>query len=727
MEKKGVSIQIGIIIPILFVLLLIPAIQAQELEQEEEILFGSGDMMMETPISELFSIAEEQGTVKVIVSLDVSFTPEGFFDAASIEEQRGSIQSAQQALIGELSSFLGPIESVPYSFKYIPSIAMTIDVATLEFLQASPRVRSVTEDIAVFPALALSIPVIGADKAWDLGFSGQGQTVAVLDTGVESSHTMLSGKVVDEACYSTTSSPNSSTLLCPNGSNQQIGPGAAAPCAGICSHGTHVAGIAAGGEFFSGPVKYEGVAKDSNVIAIQVFSKFEGRAQCDPFGIGWPDPCVKSYRSDQMKGLERVYDLRNTYDISSVNLSLGGGKYFSSCDTVSSAYKNIVDQLRSVNIPSIIASGNDGYTDAISFPACISSAISVGGTDNNDVLYVRSNNANFLDLVAPGVSIRSSIPGDNLQYKRGTSMAAPHVAGAWAVMKSADPSASIQDVLNSLKTTGVDVVDTRPGSTGSTYKRIQLDSALCDLDPAICPLRGFDISANPDQLSMSKGGSASSTITVSEFGGFTGTVDLGAVPSSVLDLDTTFSPVQVTIDSTNPSQTSTATVTSIRDSGTYSVEVKGVSGAVQERNSAVIDPIEVGCLIATAAFGSDMAPQVQLLRETRDNVLLETSSGSLFMEGFNAFYYSFSPTVAQWERDSPVFKEMVKATITPLITSLSILNYVDIDSEFEVVGYGMSVILLNISMYFLLPVLAVIRIKRFVKGKFIPNLKQGEY
>jgi len=683
--------------------------------------------MMETPISELFSIAEEQGTVKVIVSLDVSFTPEGFFDASSsIEEQRNAIRSTQQALIGELTSFLGPIDSVPYSFKFIPSIALTVDVATLEFLQASPLVLSVTEDIAVFPALARSIPVIGADKAWDLGFSGQGQTVAVLDTGVENSHTMLSGKVVDEACYSTTSSPNSSTTLCPNGSIEQIGPGAAAPCAGICSHGTHVAGIAAGGEFFSGPVKYEGVAKDSNVIAIQVFSKFDGRAQCDPFSLGWPDPCVKAYRSDQIKGLERVYNLRNTYDISSVNLSLGGGKYFSSCDTVSSAYKDIVDLLRSVNIPSIIASGNDGYTDAISFPACISSAISVGGTDNNDVLYVRSNNANFLDLVAPGVSIRSSIPGDSLQYKTGTSMATPHVAGAWAVMKSADPSASIQDVLNSLKTTGVDVVDTRPGSTGSTYKRIQLDSALCDLDPANCLPQGFDISANPDQLSMPKGGSASSTITVSEFGGFTGTVDLGAVPSSVLDLDTTFSPDQVTIDSTNPSETSTATVTSIRDSGTYSVEVKGVSGAVQERNSAVIDPIEVGCLIATAAFGSDMAPQVQLLRETRDNVLLETSSGSLFMEGFNAFYYSFSPTVAQWERDSPVFKEMVKATITPLITSLSILNYVDIDSEFEVVGYGMSVILLNISMYFLLPILAVIRIKRFVKGKFIPNLKQGE-
>jgi len=708
------------IIPLLFVLLLIP-VTSQAQESDEEILFGSGDMRMETPISDLAIIAEEQGTVKIIVSLDVTFTPEGFFDETFIEEQREVIKSAQEALIGEISGFLNLIDDVHYSFKYIPSIAMTVDAETLEFLQTHPLVSSITEDIAVFPVLALSIPVIGADIAWapPIGASGQGQTIAVLDTGVENSHTMLSGKIVEEACYSTTSS--SSTTLCPNGTSEQIGPGSAAPCTGICSHGTHVAGIAAGSEVFSGPVKYEGVAKDSNVLAIQVFSKFDSRAQCDPFGLGWPTPCVKSYRSDQIKGLERVYDLRNTYDISSVNLSLGGGKYFSSCDTVSPDYKNIVDQLRSVNIPSIIASGNDGYTDAISFPACISSAISVGGTDNNDVLYVRSNNANFLDLVAPGVLIRSSIPGDSLGYKTGTSMAAPHVAGAWAVMKSALPTASIQDVLDSLKSTGVDVIDTRPGSAGLTFKRIQLDGAVCDLlHGGPCPIgliRGFDILANPDQLSMPKGGSDSSTITVNEFGGFSGTVTLRPIESSPQDIKATFIPNPVTITSLTRSTTSTMTVTSIRDSGTYSVEVKGISGTVTERNSAFVDPVEVGCLIATATYGSDLAPQVQMLREIRDNVLLNTVSGSAFMEGFNAFYYTFSPTVATWEMENPTFKEAVKITITPLITSLSILTLVDIDSEVEVLTYGISMILMNIGMYFVLPVIIVTKLKsKFIKS-----------
>ena len=111
-----------------------------------------------------------------------------------------------------------------------------------------------------------------------------------------------------------------------------------------------------------------------------------------------------------------------------------------------------------------------------------------------------------------------------------------------------------------------------------------------------------------------------------------------------------------------------------------------------------------GCLIATATFGTELAPQVQQLRELRDNTLLQTKSGSDFMSGFNQFYYSFSPTVADWERQNPLFKEAVKIGITPLLTSLSILNYVDMDSEEEVLGYGISLILLNIGMYIVAPV-----------------------
>ena len=118
-----------------------------------------------------------------------------------------------------------------------------------------------------------------------------------------------------------------------------------------------------------------------------------------------------------------------------------------------------------------------------------------------------------------------------------------------------------------------------------------------------------------------------------------------------------------------------------------------------------------GCLIATAAFGSEMAPQVQFLREIRDNKVLQTESGSAFMTGFNQFYYSFSPAVADYERENPAFKETVKLALTPMLTSLAILNYVDIDSETEMLGYGIGIILLNIGMYFVAPAIIIIKIK----------------
>ncbi len=118
-----------------------------------------------------------------------------------------------------------------------------------------------------------------------------------------------------------------------------------------------------------------------------------------------------------------------------------------------------------------------------------------------------------------------------------------------------------------------------------------------------------------------------------------------------------------------------------------------------------------GCLIATAAYGSEMAPQIQFLREIRDNTVLQTESGSAFMTGFNQFYYSFSPTIADYERENPAFKETVKLALTPMLTSLAILNYVDIDSETEMLGYGIGIILLNIGMYFVAPAVIIMKIK----------------
>ncbi|RNJ79869.1 MAG: copper-binding protein, partial [Nitrosopumilus sp. B06] len=128
----------------------------------------------------------------------------------------------------------------------------------------------------------------------------------------------------------------------------------------------------------------------------------------------------------------------------------------------------------------------------------------------------------------------------------------------------------------------------------------------------------------------------------------------------------------------------------------------------QMEDPATPDTSGGGCLIATAAYGTELAPQVQQLRELRDNVVMGTESGSAFMAGFNDFYYSFSPGIADLERENPVFREMVKVSLTPLISSLSILNHAEIDSEAEMIGYGISLIVLNLGMYVGAPVFGIV-------------------
>jgi len=143
---------------------------------------------------------------------------------------------------------------------------------------------------------------------------------------------------------------------------------------------------------------------------------------------------------------------------------------------------------------------------------------------------------------------------------------------------------------------------------------------------------------------------------------------------------------------------------SIQGDGTQPLSIASTDKTTQEEGG--------GCLIATATFGSELAPQVQQLRELRDEIVLQTESGTAFMKQFNQFYYSFSPTIADFERENPVFKEAVKVTITPLLASLSILNHVDIDSEQEMLGYGIGIILMNIGMYFVAPAVVIHRLRK---------------
>ena len=253
---------------------------------------------------------------------------------------------------------------------------------------------------------------------------------------------------------------------------------------GSCDHGTVVAGIAAGTN-----ASFSGIAKDATLIAIQVFSRFDSVANC-----GSSTPCALTYTSDQILALQQVYALSSTYHIAAVNMSVGAGQFSSqsACDSGNAAIKAIIDTLRSANIPTIAASGNDGYTSSMAAPACLSSAISVGATfdvasySNNcagnnlgissvDAILCESDSASFLNLLAPGAEITSSIPGSGYQAWYGTSMAAPQVAGAWAIMKQKVPNLAVAAGLTALSSKGVMITDPR---NSIVKPRIQIDSAL---------------------------------------------------------------------------------------------------------------------------------------------------------------------------------------------------------------------------------------------------------
>ena len=211
------------------------------------------------------------------------------------------------------------------------------------------------------------------------------------------------------------------------------------------------------------------MAPNANIMSVQVFHRATG-TDCNGTGA---DPCTKGSTSDLIEGLERVYQLRNTRSFAAVNMSLGAGRFTRYCDTQFASLKASIDNLKAAGIATVIASGNDSFTDAVAFPACISSAITVGSTNDKDTIALNSNFSSMVDLLAPGVNITSSVPGGNFATKSGTSLAAPHVAGAWALLEERDPFKTVNGISYALRDTGELVKDTRAGGylywgTGST-------------------------------------------------------------------------------------------------------------------------------------------------------------------------------------------------------------------------------------------------------------------
>ena len=421
-------------------------------------------------IDRLFKRVHERNRIRVIVKLRTTgdYRPLGHVSASTMALRQSRIANAQRDL---LNSFAGEDIAHVKRFESIPYLAVSVNESALDRLVNNPQVVHVQEDKRIPLALDSSIPLIDGNLAWTRGYTGKGQTVAILDTGVDKTHSFLSGKVVSEACYSTNDPADGVTSLCPGGVEESTSVDSGVNCSYIatCNHGTHVAGIAAGN---SSDLK--GVAYDADIIAIQVFSGSDDSKTCEPD----IPPCMGVYFSDTIKGLERIFALRDTFNIASVNISLGGSPYTSHCDSDVPAMKEVIDNLASVGIATVIASGNGGENAAISIPACISSAVSVGSVTGLDEVSDFSNVASFLDILAPGDSITSSVPGDAYGTDSGTSMATPHVAGAWAVMREKYPTATVHEIWTALLLTGATIDDERSGAEVSGMKRVDLDAAL---------------------------------------------------------------------------------------------------------------------------------------------------------------------------------------------------------------------------------------------------------
>jgi len=420
----------------------------------------------------------QAGRVRVLIELKLpsKHVPEASLrTTAEILAQRQAIAARAARLLSRLPA--GSHRTIR-RYPTVPFVAIEVTPAALEALdRPNTELLRVMDDAILTPVLADSVPLIEADQAWANGFDGSGTTIAVVDSGVDSTHPFLAGKVVEEACYSSTV-PGVSETFCPNGLDEQIGDGAAAPCSlDDCIHGTHVAGIAAGTDPTNSQ-QPSGVAKGARVMAVQVFSRI-----VDPASCGGTAPCVGAFTSDIIAGLERVYSIAvaGQQNIAAVNLSLGGGLFEAACDD--QPYKPIIDNLRAIGIASVVAAGNSGWPFGLSTPACVSSAVSVGSTTKTDTVSSFSNASTFLSLFAPGESITSSVPGGSYQPLSGTSMAAPHVAGAWGVIKQAVPEASVTTVLDAMKATGLPITDTRFWffGPGATVPRVRLFEALSSL------------------------------------------------------------------------------------------------------------------------------------------------------------------------------------------------------------------------------------------------------
>ncbi len=338
------------------------------------------------------------------------------------------------------------------------------------------------------------------------GVTGIGTSIVIIDTGVDAHHpaflnpTTGESRIVREACFSNIS--GTAVSICPDGTSTDTTNlndiGSATPCSiAHCDHGTHVAGIAAAGEYTYNGKTIRGVAPDANIIAIQVFSR-DDSDPASPTLFTTDIELIAAYEY-----LARLVDY-NTLTVAAINMSLGTDTLYTNTEDCDNDYGPVpgsdsaglaaaVHGLENRGVPTIAAAGNRRTNNGVSGPACISGVISVSNSTDNDTVAFSASVGGLTSIFAPGVNVYSTIPGIGIASKSGSSMSSPHVAGVFALLKSITPkSTPLQTITQSILTSGPQVSDIRiispeiiPSSNPISRRRIDAPASLITLNTII--------------------------------------------------------------------------------------------------------------------------------------------------------------------------------------------------------------------------------------------------
>jgi len=394
-------------------------------------------------------MVERLGRAPVIVMLR---EPE--IGTASVERRRARIAAMEQNVLDAVAGTDFVLRS---RWRSIAGFAGTIGPRSLAILSRRADVRRIDIDAPGSGNLNQSRPLIGADLVEQMGYTGEGVRVAVLDTGAAVDHPDLSSKIVAQACYCTNAD---FTGCCPDGTTSQFGDGAAFDGNG---HGSNVSGIIAG----EGTIAPRGMAPGVTIVAVKVID----------------DNNSFAYSSQVIDGMDWV--ATNHPEVRVVNMSLGTSARFGGyCDEIYSytmAYAAAVTALRDNGAVVFVSAGNDADSAQIEAPACVEHAVAVGAvydanlgsrsfnacsdaTTAADQITCFSNSSPALDLLAPGAAI-TAVGRTGVSTYYGTSQAAPHCSGLAALMIEADPAIANDEIEAAMKATGKPITDSRNGRT----------------------------------------------------------------------------------------------------------------------------------------------------------------------------------------------------------------------------------------------------------------------